>query len=131
MHNSSRSHFRSLFNCQPELVEGGFMDGVLPGQKAMPCGPGAYIFLLLLVFITPYLNAQDKHTRVDLKPYEEVVETLRFTSGFVLKTDRPRVVGKQPKKLIRYNESGEQVWSIEIKPLYDKLDLDKLMATPN
>lgn len=91
----------------------------------------ALVNLMLFVFISPSLNAQDKHTRVDLKPYEEVVETLRFTSGFVLKTDRPRVVGKQPKKLIRYNESGEQVWSIEIKPLYDKLDIDKLMATPN
>lgn len=91
----------------------------------------AIVHLMLFVFISPSLNAQDKHTRVDLKPYEEVVETLHFTSGFVLKTDRPRVVGKQPKKLIRYNESGEQVWSIEIKPLYDKLDLDKLVATPN
>ncbi|WKZ58221.1 MAG: hypothetical protein QY309_10105 [Cyclobacteriaceae bacterium] len=91
----------------------------------------ALIHLMLFVFIAPSLNAQDKHTRVDLKPYEEVVETLHFTSGFVLKTDRPRVVGKQPKKLIRYNQSGEQVWSIEIKPLYDKLDIDKLMATPN
>lgn len=89
------------------------------------------IFLLLFVFMMTISNAQDKHMRVDLKPYEEVVETLAFTSGFVLKTDRPRVVGKQPKKLIRYNQSGEQVWSIEIKPLYDRRDLDKLVATPN
>ncbi len=91
----------------------------------------ALVHLMLFVFIAPSINAQDKHTRVDLKPYEEVVETLAFTSGFVIKTDRPRVVGKQPKKIIRYNANGEQVWSIEIKPLYDKLDIDKLIATPN
>jgi len=89
------------------------------------------IFIFLFAFMTTSSNAQDKHVRVDLDPNVEIEETLAFNSGLIIKTEWPKVVGKQPKKLFWYDTQGELKNISEIKPRYQYTPLNKMLVTPN